>query len=256
MKIYALECPHCKGELEIKDGLDTFYCLHCGRKIVLSDMSEAAYQAKVRVREMDHEEAMQARKMDQEQNKLAHEAAENRKTWVRTILGFVIFVFIFGGATLIIKLGHDKKVDSLQALVLQIEEAYLNGDYDEALYKANQLYCDDNWSSEEEEAWDSKREAYIEMIEAKIREEEANNPNNIFMPSSSRYFVGKVATDIQTQFLALGFTNIKLQPASEKAGFFNKEGTVEHILIGGKTEFTTEDYFDKDTAIIIYYYAK
>ena len=94
------------------------------------------------------------------------------------------------------------------------------------------------------------------MIQEKIREKEINNPNNIFMPSSAKDFKGKNAAEVQEQLQVLGFTNIKLQKASDSAGLFNKADTIEHILIGGKTDFTTEDYFDKDSPIIIYYYAK
>ena len=35
MKTFALKCPNCNGDLTIEDGLDTFFCMYCGYKIML-----------------------------------------------------------------------------------------------------------------------------------------------------------------------------------------------------------------------------
>lgn len=256
MKMHALKCPHCAAALEVEYGLDIFYCQYCGGKIMLEGLSKAAYRARVQVKEMDHREKLREKEIDQERYKLIFHSNEKRKEWLRAAIVvssiMLLVVIIFLSAFI----SHRIKLNTLQELENQIEEEFIKGNYDSALFKANQLRCDDNWSWEETASWDAKREAYIEMIEAKIQENAANDPSNIFMPSDSNYFKGKNATVIQEQFSALGFTNIKLQPASEKANFFNKENTVEHILIGGKTDFTAEDYFDKDSPIIIYCYTK
>ena len=263
MKMYSLKCPHCDADLEIKDGLDIFFCQYCGGKIILSGLSKAAYRAKVRVMEMDHEEKLREKEIDQERYKMDYASKEKASDWKRSVIvvGIVLILSVFMIAPSAIsstsrEKEHNDKIEYLQEVESQVEQAFINGEYELALFKANQLYCDDNWSNEETAAWDAKRKSYIEMIEAKMHESEINNPNNIFMPSDSKYFEGKNAADIEDQFKALGFTNISLQSASEKANFFNKVGTIEHILIGGKTKFNTEDYFDKDTSIIIYYYAE
>ena len=83
-----------------------------------------------------------------------------------------------------------------------------------------------------------------------------NDPEVVFMPTDSSAFEGKAYTDVVDQLKGLGFTNITVQASAEKPGLFKKKDTVEHILIGGKTSFDTEDYFKKDTPIIIYYYKK
>lgn len=49
MKLQSLNCPNCNATLEIENGVDTFFCMHCGHKIVLTDMSDAAYRAKVQI---------------------------------------------------------------------------------------------------------------------------------------------------------------------------------------------------------------
>ena len=264
MKMYSLKCPHCDADLEIKDGLDIFFCQYCGGKIILSGLSKAAYRAKVRVMEMSHEEKLREKEIDQERYRMDFESREKHNEWIKKAIAVVATVVVCYFAIYYMpqhmfdseRKEHEAKIEYLQNLEEEIEVLFEKGEFDLALFKANQLYCDDNWSNEETSAWNAKRKSYIEMIEAKIHEEEINNPNNIFMPSDSKYFEGKNASDIEDQFKALGFTNIKLQSASEKAGFFNKAGTIEHILIGGKTKFTTEDYFDKDTSVIIYYYTE
>ena len=76
------------------------------------------------------------------------------------------------------------------------------------------------------------------------------------MSASSSSFEGEKYTDVVDKLKELGFTNITTQVSSESPGFFDKCDTVEHILAGGKTEFSAEDYFNKDTPIIIYYYSK
>lgn len=76
------------------------------------------------------------------------------------------------------------------------------------------------------------------------------------MPAPSSSFKGKKYTAVVDQLDGLGFSNITTQVSSESSGLLYKKDTVEHILIGGKVEFTTEDYFSKDTPIIIYYFSK
>lgn len=144
----------------------------------------------------------------------------------------------------------------MKTLEIKIDDAVQKNDFDKALLNSNKLYLNDGWSSEETAAWDAKREAYIKIITTKKFEFDRNNPENVFMPTSSDSFDGKKYTEVVDQLKALGFTNITTQVAYEPATIFRKEGTVEHILIGGKTEFTTEDFFKKDTQIIIYYYSK
>ena len=70
MKLISLQCPHCNATIEVQDGLDTFYCNYCGNKIMLDGMSDAAYQAKVQIKGMEHEERMQAMEYAEHEKKL------------------------------------------------------------------------------------------------------------------------------------------------------------------------------------------
>lgn len=141
---------------------------------------------------------------------------------------------------------------------LEIEVEEVNGakDYDTALFKANKLYCDDHWSSDRTAASDSMREAFIEKNQEKKRELCIKIPKKIFMSAYLSLLNGKNCEVVRPLFSNLGFTNITFQQASASHGLFDEENTVDHILKGGKKVFTADNYFDKDSPIIIYYYKK
>ena len=69
MKI--LKCPNCNAALEIENGLDTFYCKYWGYKILLNGQSKAAYRAKTRIKEMEHDERMADKQLEHEKYKIA-----------------------------------------------------------------------------------------------------------------------------------------------------------------------------------------
>lgn len=263
MNAITIKCPSCNATLEAEDGLDIFYCKYCGSKIMLEGMSKESYKAKVRVKEMSHKERLKDKELEQERYKMDYQAKEKQSDWKRWLGTLGVLVILCCGMIYMTnhmfdpqKKKHNEKVAYLQQLEVEIETSLSDGDYDTALFKANQLYCDDHWSNEETAAWDSKRKAYIDIIYERKREADINNPNNIFVPASSDSFEGRGYNEVVDQLMDAGFTNISTQESTEKASLFKKKGTVEHILIGGKTEFTNEDYFDKDTPIIIYYYAE
>ncbi|MDD6310744.1 MAG: hypothetical protein PUB09_02265 [Firmicutes bacterium] len=50
---------------EIEDCLDTFYCTFCGTKVIFESQSNAAYRAKVELKEMQHAEIMLEKRIEQ-----------------------------------------------------------------------------------------------------------------------------------------------------------------------------------------------
>lgn len=278
MKMISLQCPKCGANLETEDGLDIFYCKYCGHKIILSDMTKAAYKAKIRAREIDLAEKNRDKEIwlaerfkdkdiQQERYRIDCESREKRRAmWPKLLEGLLPFLlFLAIGVSCFFlyksdikeKKEHEEYTVKLQQVEAEIGTAIKENNFDTALFKANQLHCEDNCSQEESITWDAKRTAYIDLVEEKIHEAEINNPDYLVMPASSESFSGKKYTDVVDQLSATGFTNISSQPAVEKAGFIrNRESSVEHIIVGGKTEFEPDSYFRKDTPIIIYYYAK
>lgn len=269
MRLVQTTCKKCGAQLDIDLDHLQAYCPYCGVKLLMDfDKVDIVLTEKERTRrKIEHEEQETKRaKMayEHETAKQERESRQNDKEWIKKALStlamvlVVLFVFFYLPSHLFDseEKDHNDKVAYLQTLEIKIDNAIKENDYDSAILNVNKLYLDDRWSSEETAAWDAKRAAYIELITTKKLEFDRNNPDNIFMPTTSDSFSGKKYTEVVDQLTALGFTNIITQIAYEPATFFHKDGTVEHILIGGKTDFTTEDFFKKDTPIIIYYYSK
>lgn len=66
MELKSLYCPNCGAAVTPVDGLDTFYCQYCGYQIHLDGMSDEAYKARTKVKQMEHEERMQDKKAAKE----------------------------------------------------------------------------------------------------------------------------------------------------------------------------------------------
>lgn len=256
MNLFTLECPHCKATLDVEDGLDTFYCKYCGAKLIVESMSDDSLNARVRLKEMEHEERLQDAEYEYKRFKMLHKAKEERSNtrFAFIILGLMALpcILYFGG----VSCSHNMHVSDLERIEASIQSDIMAGDYDSALIKTNQLRLDDHYSNEQTQSWDKKREMYIDIINEKKRESDANNPDNVYAPKSSKAFGDLTGEEAKAAFEAAGFTNIELIQVDGSAGWFRKANLVEHINFAGKTDFTTEDYCKKDSRITIYYFAE
>ena len=165
MELKAVFCPNCGASLEVEDGLDTFFCKYCGYKILLQGQSKAAYDAKVRVKHMEHKERLQDKRDAQERYRMEFKRKDERRTLA---IVFGIFGAIIAMCLIISAVGNAgaKKQDrELQAIVDQIMIDIGNEDFAAAYVKANSLYWDDSWTSEGEDKWDATRKEIIKQIE-------------------------------------------------------------------------------------------
>lgn len=100
MRTIALNCPHCGAPLESNNGLDSFFCTFCGGKIILSELSDAAYQARVDIKrleydaqknsnELKHDAEMRLKEYEQEQFKAKHRFKE-----FLVCMGILLFMLI------------------------------------------------------------------------------------------------------------------------------------------------------------------
>lgn len=165
MELKSLFCPNCGASLEVEDGLDTFFCKYCGYKILLQGQSKAAYDAKVRVKHMEHKERLQDKRDAQERYRMEFKQKDERRTLT---IFFGILGAVFAMCLIISAVGNAgaKKQDrELQAIVDQIMIDIENEDFADAYVKANSLYWDDSWTSEGEDKWDATRKEIIKQIE-------------------------------------------------------------------------------------------
>ena len=165
MELKSLFCPNCGASLEVEDGLDTFFCKYCGYKILLQGQSKAAYDAKVRVKHLEHKERLQDKRDAQERYRMEFKQKDERRTLaiVFGILGAIIAMCLIISA--VGNAGAKKQDRELQAIVDQIMIDIENEDFAAAYVKANSLYWDDSWTSEGEDKWDATRKEIIKQIE-------------------------------------------------------------------------------------------
>lgn len=165
MELKSLSCPNCGASLEVEDGLDTFFCKYCGYKILLQGQSKAAYDAKVRVKHMEHKERLQEKRDAQKRYRMEFKQKDERRTLA---IVFGIFGAIIAMCLIISAVGNagaKKQERELQAIVDQIMIDIENEDFAAAYVKANSLYWDDSWTSEGEDKWDATRKEIIKQIE-------------------------------------------------------------------------------------------
>lgn len=165
MELKLLFCPNCGASLDVEDGIDTFFCKYCGYKIMLQGQSKAAYEAKVRVKHMEHRERLQEKRDAQERYRMEFKQKDERKTFAivfglfGVIIAFCLIMSAVGNA------GAKKQEQELQAIVDEIMIDIENEDFAAAYVKANSLYWDDSWTSEGEDKWDATRKEIIKQIE-------------------------------------------------------------------------------------------
>lgn len=165
MELKSLFCPNCGASLTIEDGLDKYFCQYCGKEILLQGQSKAAYDAKVRVKNMEHKEKLQEQRNAQERYRIEADQKETRRIllFCGGLLGAVLAMSLIFTAVGNIK--EKRQERELQAVVDEIMIDIENEDFADAYVKANSLYWDSG-SSENKEKWNSTREEIIKQIEA------------------------------------------------------------------------------------------
>lgn len=261
MRLRKMKCENCGATLELNlDHLQAF-CPYCGQKLYIetAQLGRIVAEKEKTKRTVVVEEnytKRQSMAYEHESKEKDKERKDSRFTFLILIAMMLIPLLISITMSNRERSRSDQKTAYLRDLETKIEEAIQNGDYDTALINANKLYADGDAGKSEKAIWDEKREAFIRLIEDKKKNDDINDPNTVFVSTKSSTLEGKNYKEVEEQLRVMGFTNIKTQVSAESPGWFDKADSVEHILIGGKTEFTAEDHFDKDTPIIIYYYQK
>ena len=99
-------------------------------------------------------------------------------------------------------------------------------------------------------------EIIIEYYEPETEEEiAAAHPGQLRTPNSSKYYIGRVYTEVVEELEKAGFTNIETEEQQkDKKGLLSKNGGIAIISINGQTQFAKGEWFDEKAAIRITYY--
>ena len=93
MELKSLYCPNCGAAVKLVDGLDTFYCQYCGYQIHLEGMSDEAYKARTKVKQMEHEERMQDKKDAYGRFEGEMEDKSDKRMWIFWAVGMGLLIF-------------------------------------------------------------------------------------------------------------------------------------------------------------------
>lgn len=248
MEMNVLTCPGCGATLDVDDGLDTFYCKYCGRRIIVSDMSDAALNARVQVRQMEHEEQMQleqmrhqARMREQQYERERRKEEQKRKEEKRAgiVLGIVMLVwilFIAVGATSS-KKKSDQEEAHLQTIVEEVMIDIENGNFDEATIKANTIHYTSNKSHDIEKKWDETRKALLKQIKEAEKEAKKESGGGFFNWFSQRnlYLNQRVGCFRSLPGINVEYLLVVLQADVIKNIIFQKEtGTANQGNLGSE----------------------
>lgn len=198
MEMNVLTCPGCGATLDVDDGIDTFYCKYCGHKIIISDMSDVALNARVQVKRMKHKEQMQRDRMQHqarmrdkqyEQERYKIYVSEKRNA-MEILTGIALFVFCLLFLVFMIFLtqwwGDSSRKESdqeevyLQSIVNEVMIDIENGDFDEATIKANTIHYTSNWSGETKKKWNETRKTLLKQIKEAEKEAKKESGGGLF----------------------------------------------------------------------------
>lgn len=164
-EIKILKCPNCNAALKIENGLDSYQCEHCGYTFMLDGQSKAAYRAKTRIKELEHDERMADKQYKHERYKAEQEQKQKRidnKVFIVLLVAAMLFLWIgFGNE----ERKSEKQEKELQQLVEEVQTDISNGDFDEAHIKVQSIQYTAGWSSDIEEKWDNIREELVKQLE-------------------------------------------------------------------------------------------
>lgn len=146
MKLKSLHCPNCDADLEVEDGLDTFFCKYCGHKILLEGQSKAAYEAKVRIKKMEHEERLQDKRDEQERYKLRDLNITTFICILIVILASAVFIVIIHNVSSSSEAEEKQREQNLQTIVDQIMIDIDNKDFSNAYIFISHHILNSNWS--------------------------------------------------------------------------------------------------------------
>lgn len=170
VKLLQMKCPNCNANLQVDDGIESFFCQYCGTKIILEGQSNAAIRAKARLKTLDKVGEIQKnhhrQRMELREQKAVIQAAEERRALLVGGICFLVCILICVLMMVCIRISNTKENTRLETIYSEIQADMENGDYDSALMKANTLrFSADNKDLKNQ--WDQTRESLIEIIESK-----------------------------------------------------------------------------------------
>ena len=181
MKLNKLTCPACGAIVTPEDGIETFYCMHCGSKLILEGQSDNVIKEKVRLRIVEEKLAHERYKMKKQREDEENEAIGTVVLTVLVIVVIIAILLISG----IFSWSQNHKLDRLTSKV----QSYIKKeDFDSARLEVNKIIYSGS-DSTQRKIWDKTREELQKQIEsAEKSAKKAKQSNHIPTSYSSSLF--------------------------------------------------------------------
>lgn len=182
-------CPNCDAPLHNSEELDIMYCKYCGYKIIVDELTDAQINAKIKMKEMQHQKQMQKDKFAQEKDIWERNEKSKSKEWLRNSLPIILLLAIsiscFVSSEIYFNLEEKasiKQEEQLQQIVDEVMVNIKNEDYVSARIKAETIYYTENWSDEIEKKWNATRKQLLKEIDAaeKAKKKESKDDSGWF----------------------------------------------------------------------------
>lgn len=163
MEFIQMKCPNCAADLDVENGLDSFYCKYCGTKIMIAGQSKHVLKAKTRMHVIDKLGDIQ-KEYHKRKEEEARQSSEQAKKALPWFIGFfIVMMALLCFSAFMMDSGRQKEERRLEAIYAEVQTDIAEGNYTDALVKANGLYYTEG-GSESRKKWDNIREGTIAII--------------------------------------------------------------------------------------------
>ena len=252
MNIVKAECQQCHAPLSIDlDNMIT-KCPYCGGQYIIE-----SNQLILAIHEKEETKRTAIQQYTELKKQRYAFILKNKDT--AFVVGYFLFMLIGLLVALLFNFFDSDSITvrKLNRIDSKIVSYIDSNQYKKALNEVNKLSDYKSLSSKKDRnIWKDKQENYLKTIPIQQREYDLSDPDNILSPISSKKVTGKTKDEAESIFRRAGFFNISTVMIEGGGGWFKKKNQVEHVVFGDKTDFTTDDYINKNDKITIYYYSK
>lgn len=157
MNMIGIKCPHCGADLTINDGIDVFYCDYCGGQIIMNGLSDAAYESRTKIKNMEHKEKMLDKRYE-------HEKYTEQKKVQELLRDLGIVIAVVFVVIICFNISSNKNEKEYNRIVTEVQQDIAKGNFDSAYVTAQKLVYPDSSEKEKKQKWDNTRRELINQI--------------------------------------------------------------------------------------------
>ena len=221
IKFVSIKCPECGSTLDIEEGRKQIYCSYCGAHIMVQNDNEYIFRQvdEARIKQTEVDAAFRMKQLEIQEKELEQiKSAYTRKCRICMAV-FVLSIILMYVSPDTVLLGVFLLIIVFYTIIL-------------------------GWAS-----YDEDKNTLINKMTVPIHSAQ--------ITSTMEHYAGRTAKEIKDEFFSAGFTNIHTEPVRDlNILTLFKSGRVKKIEINGDPIYKTDNVFDKNSKIVIYYHSK